>query len=98
MNDELFVFGGIINDLFIFIVKFEDENGINMVSGIGYDFIVILDGDEENFFVMNEYYLVDVDDYIKGKFNFKFRDLEEGLYILMVKVWDVYNNFLIVEI
>lgn len=98
MNDESFVSGGITNDSPILIAKLEDENGINTASGIGHDLIAILDGDEENPFVMNEYYLADVDDYTKGKSNFKFRDLEEGLHTLTVKAWDVYNNSSTAEI
>jgi hypothetical protein len=98
MNDESFVSGGITNDSPILIAKLEDENGINTASGIGHDLIAILDGDEENPFVMNEYYLADVDDYSKGESNFKFRDLEEGLHTLTVKAWDVYNNSSTAEI
>ena len=98
MNDESFVSGGITNDSPILIAKLEDENGINTASGIGHDLIAILDGDEENPFVMNEYYLADVDDYTKGQSNYKFRDLEEGLHTLTVKAWDVYNNSSTAEI
>ncbi|MEZ4778945.1 MAG: type IX secretion system sortase PorU [Flavobacteriaceae bacterium] len=98
MNDESFVSGGITNDSPILITKLEDENGINTASGIGHDLIAILDGDEANPFVMNEFYLADVDDYTKGKANYKFRDLEEGLHTLTVKAWDVYNNSSTTEI
>lgn len=98
MNDESFVSGGITNDSPILIAKLEDENGINIASGIGHDLVAILDGDEENPFVMNEFYIADVDDFTKGKSNFKFRDLEEGLHTLTVKAWDVYNNSSTAEI
>lgn len=98
MNDESFVSGGITNDSPILIAKLEDENGINTASGIGHDLIAILDGDEANPFVMNEFYIADVDDYSKGKSNYKFRDLEEGLHTLTVKAWDVYNNSSTTEI
>ena len=98
MNDESFVSGGITNNSPILITKLEDENGINTASGIGHDLIAILDGDEANPFVMNEFYLADVDDYTKGKSNYKFRDLEEGLHTITVKAWDVYNNSSTAEI
>ena len=92
MNDESFVSGGITNDSPFLIVNLEDENGINTASGIGHDLIAILDGDEANPFVLNEYYQADVDDFTKGSANYKLRNLEEGLHTLTLKAWDVYNN------
>ncbi len=92
MNDDSFVSGGITNDSPILIAKLEDENGMNTASGIGHDMIAILDGDESNPFVLNEYYQADVDDYTKGSLKYKLRDLEDGLHTLTVKAWDVYNN------
>ncbi len=98
MNDESFVSGGITNNSPILIVKLSDENGMNTASGIGHDMIAILDGDEANPFVINEYYQANVDDYTKGIANYKLRDLEEGLHTLSFKAWDVYNNSSISEI
>ena len=98
MNDESFVSGGITNDSPILLVNLEDPNGINTASGIGHDIVAILDGDESNPFVLNEYYQADVDDFTRGKTNFKFRDLEDGLHTLTLKAWDVYNNSSTAEI
>lgn len=92
MNDENFVSGGVTNDSPILIAKLSDENGINTASGIGHDMIAIIDGDESNPFVINDYYQADVDDYSNGTASFTLRDLEEGLHTLTFKAWDVYNN------
>lgn len=92
MNDESFASGGITNDSPILIAKLEDANGMNTASGIGHDMIAILDGDESNPFVVNEYYQADVDDFSKGTLNYKLRDLEDGLHTITLKAWDVYNN------
>jgi len=92
MNDESFTSGGITNDSPILVAKLEDTNGMNTASGIGHDMIAILDGDESNPFVINEYYQADVDDFTKGSLNYKLRDLEDGLHTLTFKAWDVYNN------
>ena len=92
MNDESFVSGGVTNNSPILIAKLEDENGINTASGIGHDIVAILDGDESNPFVLNEYYQAEVDDYTRGLTNFKLRDLENGIHTLTLKAWDVYNN------
>ena len=98
MNDESFVSGGITDDSPMLLAKLEDPNGINTASGIGHDIVAILDGDESNPFLLNEFYQADVDDYSKGKATYKFRDLEDGLHTLTLKAWDVYNNSSTAEI
>ncbi|MDC8005642.1 type IX secretion system sortase PorU [Aureisphaera galaxeae] len=98
MNDESFISGGITNDSPNLIAKISDENGINTASGIGHDIVAILDGDETNPFVLNEYYQAEVDDFTQGTANYKLRNLEEGLHTLTLKAWDVYNNSSTAEI
>ena len=92
MNDENFVNGGITdNQPFIFALL-EDDNGINTAGGIGHDIIAILDGDESNPIILNEYYEAEQDDFTNGKVYFRLRDLEDGEHTLSFKAWDVYNN------
>ncbi|PVW13302.1 peptidase C25 [Marixanthomonas spongiae] len=98
MNDESFVSGGVTNASPILIAKLEDENGINTASGIGHDMVAILDGDESNPIVVNDYYQAEQDDYTKGTANYRLRDLEKGLHTLTFKAWDVYNNSSTAEI
>ncbi len=92
LNDENFVSGGIVNSSPVLIAKFQDENGINTSSGIGHDIIAIIDGDETNPIVLNDFYETNLDDFTAGSLNFKLRDLEPGTHTLSVRVWDVYNN------
>ena len=92
MNDESFVSGGITNESPSLLVKLEDENGINTANGIGHDIVAILDGDETNQYVINDYYQTELDNYQKGVANYPLRDLEPGLHTLTLKAWDVYNN------
>ncbi|MDG1729140.1 MAG: type IX secretion system sortase PorU [Algibacter sp.] len=98
MNDENFVTGGITNESPTLLAKMEDVNGINTASGIGHDIVAILDGDETNPVILNDYYQTEVDDYTKGTLSFPFRDLEPGLHTLTLKAWDVYNNSSISEL
>ena len=98
MNDENFVSGGITNDSPILLGLLEDENGINTASGIGHDIIAILDGDEVNPFVLNDYYEADENSFASGRVVFPFRDLEPGLHTLTLRAWDVYNNSATAEI
>ncbi|HLW62825.1 MAG TPA: type IX secretion system sortase PorU [Flavobacterium sp.] len=92
MNDETFVSGGITNHSPLFLAHLEDENGMNTASGIGHDMVAILDGDESNPIIMNEFYETEPDNFMKGFVNYPFSNLEEGLHTLTFKAWDVYNN------
>ena len=98
MNDQTFISGGITNESPIFLAYLEDENGINTASGIGHDIVAILDGNESNPYVMNDYYETELDDYKKGKLQFPFRNLAKGLHTITFKAWDVYNNPITAEI
>ena len=98
MNDTNFVSGGITNESPIFLAFLEDENGINTASGIGHDIVAILDGDENNPYILNDYYETETDNYKKGKVTYPFRDLSPGLHTILFKAWDVYNNLITGEI
>jgi hypothetical protein len=98
MNDESFVNGGITNESPFFLAILEDENGINTASGIGHDILGILDGDESNPYIMNDYYQTELDDYTRGRVYFPYRNLAPGLHTITFKAWDVYNNPITAEI
>ena len=98
INDESFVSGGITNCSPILLAFLEDENGINTASGIGHDIVAILDGDESNPYILNEYYETENNDYKKGLVRFPFRNLAPGLHTILFKAWDVYNNLITAEI
>ncbi|RTY86597.1 type IX secretion system sortase PorU [Flavobacterium sp. GT3R68] len=92
MNDQTFISGGITNESPIFLAYLEDENGINTASGIGHDIVAILDGNESNPYILNDYYETELDNYKKGKLQFPLRNLAAGLHTITFKAWDVYNN------
>ena len=98
MNDETFISGGITNSSPYLLAFLEDENGINTASGIGHDIVAILDGDENNPYVLNDYYETILDDYTKGKVRFPLRNLAVGLHTITFRAWDVYNNPVTAEI
>lgn len=98
MNDTNFISGGITNHSPIFLAYLEDENGMNTAGGIGHDMIAILDGDETNPYILNDYYQTELDDYTKGKVSYPFRNLAPGLHTITFKAWDVYNNMVAAEI
>jgi len=98
MNTETFISGGITNDSPILLAYMEDANGINTASGIGHDIIGILDGNDANQYLMNDYYEADANDYSHGTVRFPFANLSPGLHTLTFRAWDVYNNLVTAEI
>jgi hypothetical protein len=98
MNDETFVDGGITDNSPFILANLEDMSGINTAGGIGHDIVAILDEDDENPFVLNEYYEAEADDFTRGKVYYQLRDLEEGLHTLKFRAWDTYNNSSTAEI
>ena len=92
MNDESFVSGGITNENPTLIAKLFDENGINTASGVGHDIAATLDGDETKPFILNDYYVADLNTYKSGQLSYPLRDLSPGMHTLTLKAWDVYNN------
>ena len=93
MNDLNFVDGGNTNSSPVFLAILEDENGINTsITAVDHDIIAILDNDQANPIILNDYYQTDPDTYKKGKVSYSFRDLSPGLHTITLKVWDTYNN------
>ena len=92
MNDESFISGGVTNSTPVLIAKLQDDNGINTASGIGHDISAILDGDENNPIILNDFYETELDDYTRGTVNYNLKDLDPGLHTITFKGWDVYNN------
>ena len=98
MNDESFIYGGITNASPLFLAHIEDENGINTASGIGHDMIAILDGDENNPIVVNEFYETEANNFRKGFVKYPYKDLAPGVHNIVFKAWDSYNNMGTAEI
>ncbi len=93
MNDKRFADGGITNkEPFIHALLY-DLHGINTSgAGIGHDIVAVLDGDDINPYILNDYYEATTDNFREGKVRYQLTDLEEGEHELAVKAWDVFNN------
>jgi hypothetical protein len=93
LNDEKFVNGSITNSTPVLILNLFDSSGINTVSsGIGHDMIATLDNDNNTYYVLNNFYESDLDDFQKGSVRFQLPELKPGHHTLKIKVWDVMNN------
>jgi hypothetical protein len=93
LNDDKFVNGSITTSNPVLILKLFDSSGINTVSsGIGHDMIATLDNDNDTYYVLNNFYESDLDDYQKGTVRFQLPQLDAGPHSLKIKAWDVMNN------
>lgn len=93
MNDLKFVDGGMVSPDPTLIAELYDDLGINTVgTGIGHELTAVLDGDESEVIILNDYYEAKRDNFREGTIRYPFEDLSEGEHWLKVKVWDVANN------
>lgn len=93
MNDESFLDGANTNTSPNLIAKLADLSGINTsVTAVDHDIVGILDGDESNPIILNDFYQTELDDFTRGKVVFRLRDLSVGPHTLKLKAWDTYNN------
>jgi hypothetical protein len=93
MNSDSFKDGDQVSASSILLANISDETGINTSgTGIGHDITAILDDDNSNIMVLNDYFEADKDIYTSGKIVFPLTGLTEGKHTLTVKVWDVLNN------
>ena len=93
MNDESFVDGGNTSGSPVLYAVLEDNSGINTsITAVDHDIIAILDDDNANPIVLNDYYETELDNFKKGNVKFPLRNLKAGLHHIKFKCWDTYNN------
>ncbi|HEU4471711.1 MAG TPA: type IX secretion system sortase PorU [Flavisolibacter sp.] len=93
LNDERFVNGSITDDNPILILRLTDSSGINTGgSGVDHDIVATLDNDNDQYYILNNFYESDLDNYQKGMVRFQLPQLAPGPHSLRIKVWDVVNN------
>lgn len=93
LNDESFTDGGNTNASPVLIAKLSDASGINTsITAVDHDIIAILDNDEANPIILNDFYKTELDDFTKGTVKYSLRDLKPGMHTIKFKCWDTYNN------
>lgn len=93
MNDESFVFGGMTNADPILLLNLSDDFGINVTgNAIGQDITAILDGDNQNVFILNDFYQSEKDNFTSGKVKFPLSNLSKGTHNIVAKAWDIAGN------
>ena len=93
LNDDKFVNGSITNPAPILIIQISDSSGVNTgSSGIDHDIVATLDNDNNRYFVLNNFYETELDNFQKGSVRFQLPELSAGHHSLKIKAWDVLNN------
>ena len=93
MNTDKFHDGGITDQNPRLLAYVSDMNGINTIgNGIGHDITAVLDDNSSEPFILNDFYVSDINTFQSGKISFPFSMLSPGEHTLSVKVWDVFNN------
>ncbi|HZV71893.1 MAG TPA: type IX secretion system sortase PorU [Saprospiraceae bacterium] len=93
MNDAHFVSGGITDSNPYIYAELMDDFGINVSgTGVGHDIEAILDGDNKNSLILNDFYVAALDDYKKGIVRYPMSNLKSGKHTLKITAWDLANN------
>ncbi|MES2003002.1 MAG: type IX secretion system sortase PorU [Bacteroidota bacterium] len=93
LNDDKFQDGGLTNENPVLLVKLSDSSGISTSgNGIGHDITAVIDGNERNMLVLNDFYTAYQDSYQQGQVLFQLPTLSEGKHSILLKAWDVANN------
>jgi len=93
INDDKFQNGGLTHENPVLLVKLFDSSGISTSgNGIGHDITAIIDGNERNVLVLNDFYTALRDSYQEGQVRFQLPTLAEGKHSVKIKAWDVANN------
>ena len=93
LNSKNFKNGGKVNTTPYFIAELYDDSGINASgSSIGHDLELIIDGDINKTYNLNNYFEYDFGDYRSGSIGFSIPQLSIGTHKLLFRAWDILNN------
>ncbi|MCB0503796.1 MAG: oxidoreductase, partial [Bacteroidetes bacterium] len=93
IDDDTWISGDFTDENPDLLIRLFDENGINTVgSGIGHDIEAVLDNDNQNSIILNDFYESDLNSYQSGQVLYPLELIPPGTHDVSVKAWDVYNN------
>lgn len=93
LNNTSFISGNTIDENPIFLAYIEDTTGIQYTGfGLGHDIVATLDGNTESEFILNDYFIPEMNSYNKGEIVYPFKSLSLGEHTLKLKAWDIADN------
>ena len=93
LNHPSFRSGDRVNATPMFVASLHDSDGINVTgSGIGHNLALIVDGEPQQTYNLNDHFQFDIGSYTSGTVTFQLPQLSEGRHRLQFRAWDVQNN------
>ncbi|MCD8202817.1 MAG: type IX secretion system sortase PorU [Prevotella sp.] len=93
LNSPSFTNGDNVNPTPYFVAEVTDNDGINAAgSGIGHDMMLIIDGDANMTYNLNDNFTFDFGSYTKGSTFYSIPELSLGAHTLKFRAWDILNN------
>ena len=93
LNSPSFVDGGDVNPSPYFVANISDKDGINASgNGIGHDLELVIDGDFQKTYNLNDRFNFDFGSYTQGSTSYYIPELSEGVHKLKFRAWDILNN------
>ncbi len=93
LNSPDFAYGGEVNANPFFVAQISDKDGINASgAGIGHDLQLVIDGDMNKTYNLNDNFTFDFGSYTSGQTYYSLPTLEPGEHTLRFRAWDILNN------
>lgn len=93
INDTNFTNNSWVSNTATLMVRLKDSSGIQSSgNALGHDLQLIIDNKVEQPFILNNYYIADLDTYQSGSIQFSLPDLSLGKHQLVIKAWDLLGN------
>ena len=93
INDTNFTNYSWVSNTAILMVSLKDSSGIQSSgNALGHDLQLIIDDNVQQPFILNNYYIADLDTYQSGSIQFSLPDLSIGKHQLVIKAWDLLGN------
>ena len=93
LNDENFKNGGLTNENPILLLHLSDSSGISTSgAAIGHDITAVIDGNERNVLLLNNYYSSLLDSYQEGTVSYQLPTQAAGKHQIRIKAWNVANH------
>ena len=93
LNSPMFTNGGEVGYTPYFIAEVSDRDGVNVTgSGIGHNMELVVDGDADMTYNLNDNFVFDEDSYVSGQTYYILPTLSVGTHKLTFRAWDLLNN------
>ena len=93
LNDSNFVDGGWAAAQSKLYISLADSSGIQTSgNALGHDIILVIDENNKNAIVLNNYFVANIDTYQKGMLVYSLPVLGEGPHRMELKAWDLLGN------